>query len=86
MRDRPLSNRQKINELALAGYAGFCGGPAHATDYFDKLQVIDARTFAWCILIAEGFPEDSFEYETTWRHYFEQMFRDVFGDDAIELD
>lgn len=76
-----------MEELADAGYQGFCGGSGgYAVHYINKLDRINARTFAWCILIAEGWSEESFEYETEYRPFFENMFRDVFGEDEIALE
>ena len=72
--------------LACHPGPGFCGGDGgHASDHIKKLETMDARMFAWCILTAEGMAE-TFEYETTWRPYFERMFRDVFGDGEISLE
>ncbi len=72
--------------LHLCRNDGFCGGSGgYVPDLVDRMERLDAVTFASLVLIAEGWPLDQIPHETEWRPRFEQIFRDVFGDGDVEL-
>ena len=65
---------------------GFCGGSGgHVLELIGGLERLDGHAFARIVLAAEDWPPERVEYETRWLEYFEEMFRDVFGNGEIEL-